>query len=498
VFILTQMNTTEANVVPLEKPTETKVQEEKEDELDLTMLDVDIDPTKEINYDVEVIAEVSVPGEVNPVEAVGIFNSPEQIAQNIPPPPGTNFGTGLAMEMPTAGHASMIGDLGGMGGIHAPGGIAGRSGATRQRLLNESGGNEESEACVARGLRWMALHQASDGNWSLHEFHRNARTEPLPGGRTFVCNCDPGTTRRNDIAATGFGLLPFLGAGITHRPSRANKIDYSKSVMKGLDFLITKQGKDGYFGEGMYSHGLCTIAMCEAYGMTSDPTLKVSAQRAIDYIVRAQDPAGGGWRYSPRSPGDTSVTGWQVMALKSGQMCGLNVPKEALQKVEYYLDAVENSDSGYGYMPQSGSTPTMTAVGLLCRQYLGVSPRNLKLLKGVEIIKKSPPGRTQNMYYEYYATQVMHHMGGKSWNYWNLGPDGTGKGGFRDLLIANQYIDKTGAKGHQTGSWDPLGRGHANDGGRIMSTSLSVLMLEVFYRHLPLYRRDLGVTKPAE
>jgi hypothetical protein len=235
--------------------------------------------------------------------------------------------------------------------------------------------------------------------------------------------------------------------------------------------------------------------------MTSDPTLKYSAQRALDYIAKAQDPAGGGWRYSFGAAGDTSVTGWQLMALKSGQMAGLSVPKTTLRKVEKYLDACESSDpnnssmrtGGYGYLPGSPPTPAMTAVGLLCRQYLGVNPRNPGLQSGIRTLKTLPPGKTNNLYYEYYATQVMHHMGGEDWNFWNLGPDGTGKTGIRDILIAKQ--DKgTGNRVAQAGSWE----GHDHIGGRLGATSLTLLSLEVYYRHLPLYRRDIGVMKKEE
>ena len=50
---------------------------------------------------------------------------------------------------------------------------------------------------------------------------------------------------------------------------------------------------------------------------------------------------------------------------------------------------------------------------------------------------------------------------------------------------------------HLKGSWSPAGDAHASTGGRVMSTSLAILTLEVYYRHLPLYRRDLGGTKTA-
>jgi hypothetical protein len=93
------------------------------------------------------------------------------------------------------------------------GAFAGRTGAARQRMLREGGGNALSEAAVARGLEWLALHPAADGHWSLHEFPRHARDKPLPDGKAFTCNCTGAATRRNDVAATAFGLLPFLGAG---------------------------------------------------------------------------------------------------------------------------------------------------------------------------------------------------------------------------------------------------------------------------------------------
>ncbi len=480
---------------------------------------------------------------------------------SIPPPPGAGGGTGGAVLDPNvSGTGAMAGTIGGMGGFYNPGGFGGRSGATREKMVSEGGGNARSEKAVADGLRWLALHQCSDGRWTLHEFNRHARTEPLGdpngvAGRVVPDNSTPETTRRNDVAATAFGLLPFLAAGITHKPGPRKgwlrtdmtvsgqqftsgtqvqvlssniggfkcrlpvkggkgtidaylttaqvrpQPDYHKGVGMGLRWLVARQSKSGndrgYYGGDMYSHGLATIAMCEAYGLTSDPMLKASAQLALNYIMYAQDPAGGGWRYAARQAGDTSVTGWQLMALKSGQMAGLSVRREVLKKVEKYLDSCEsggrslNDRGGYGYVPGSGPTPAMTAVGGLCRQYLGVNPRNPSLLATVRRIKQVPPG-SGNIYYEYYATQVMHHMGGEAWNFWNLGPDGSGKGGIRDILIAKQDDGRT--RPSQQGSFS----GSDHVGGRLGATSLCLLSLEVYYRHLPLYRRDLGVTKPGD
>jgi hypothetical protein len=237
----------------------------------------------------------------------------------------------------------------------------------------------------------------------------------------------------------------------------------------------------------MYAHGLATIALCEAYALSADPALKAPAQKAIDYIIAAQEPAGGGWRYQPRSGNDTSVTGWQLMALKSGQMGGLKVGNRVMNGAEKWLDSVEAKDgTGYGYVgPQK--TPTMTAVGLLCRQYMGWSPRNPRLRDGIAYLGKHTPGTNaelKSMYFNYYATQVMHHMGGKDWTDWN--PK------MRDLLVNAQDQGKDEKHAHQAGSWDPKGDAHGAQGGRLMQTSLSLLTLEVYYRHLPIYRRDAG------
>jgi hypothetical protein len=182
-----------------------------------------------------------------------------------------------------------------------------------------------------------------------------------------------------------------------------------------------------------------------------------------------------------------------LIGLKSGQMAGLNVSGRTLQKVGRFLDQVETKEKGgYSYLPGGEATEAMTAVGLLCRQYLGTNPRNPGLLAGVKYLRGKPPGTTGNLYYEYYATQVLHHMGGEHWQLWNLGPAGTGKGGVRDSLLAKQ--DKgVGGRAHQAGSWATDG-GSAG-GGRMMATSLSLLTLEVYYRHLPLYRREAGMMK---
>ena len=342
----------------------------------------------------------------------------------------------------------------------APGMFSGRDAEARKKLAESEGGSEGSEEAVELGLRWMAKHQDKDGHWSLVQFHAAGE-----------CNgqCSRPGSVPSDAAGTGFGLLPFLGAGYTHQSGK-----YKTTVKDGLDWLIADQTKEGTFlhcqGGTLYAHGIASIAMCEAYAMTKDPKLKVPAQRAIDYMVKAQH-GQGGWRYSPGMAGDTSVTGWQVIALRSAQQGGLRFPKDVMPKVSKFLDSVQTDEKGggYAYTPGGGATPNMVAEGLLCRIYTSWKSKRPGLEAGVQYLLAHPPQTGGEFYYWYYATQVMHHYGGDPWEEWN--PP------MRDLLI-----DLQATEGHESGSWAPPG-GHDGSGGRIYATSLALLTLEVYYRH---------------
>jgi hypothetical protein len=241
----------------------------------------------------------------------------------------------------------------------------------------------------------------------------------------------------------------------------------------------------------LYSHGIASIALCEAYGMTRDPALKEPAQKAIDFIVAAQSPEGG-WRYAPGVGSDTSVSGWQVMALKSGQLAGLKVPADCLKRVERWLDYAHPRDdkSRYIYRPQSNlehqntASPTMTAEGLLMRLYLGWKPDNADLLRGADYLLENLPayrGDQRNSYYWYYATYLLVHVKGERWTTWN--------DRLKKLLIETQEN-----QGPLRGSWNPWGGVPDRWGmqaGRIYNTAIHVLMLETDYRKLPLYTEDV-------
>ena len=165
-------------------------------------------------------------------------------------------------------------------GMPLAGTFFGRSGSTREKVLREGGGTKGSEAAVARGLKWLVRQQLTDGHWELDgDF-------PDQGGK-------------NDIAGTAFGLLPSP-APVTPNWISKNSTDnpFDKPIEKVLWYLTRKQDKEGNFGGGMYSHGLATIAVCEAYGLSQDPALRKASQMAVNYILAAQHDAAS-MRYRP-------------------------------------------------------------------------------------------------------------------------------------------------------------------------------------------------------
>ena len=229
--------------------------------------------------------------------------------------------------------------------------------------------------------------------------------------KTYAQQCKPGTRPAPapgdipaDAGATAMGLLPFLAAGQTHK----SKGPYKDTVYKGIAWLIRNQQPDGNLAKGaqqmMYSHGLATIALCEAYGLTGDKEVGHAAQGAVNFILNAQNAADGGWRYNPGDPGDTSVVGWQLMALKSAHMAGLDVGGRVAGRPSP-APASGWIRSPYTMAPSIPTSPaeppsnTMTSVGLLCRQYLGAKRDNPMLTGGMAYLMNHLPdeGMSQHL-----------------------------------------------------------------------------------------------------
>lgn len=302
-----------------------------------------------------------------------------------------------------------------------------------------------TEDAVAAGLQWLA-RQERDGHWRLDRPYRN------------------------DIAATAFALLPLLAAG--ENPGRTDVLHpYGRAVERGLKFLVSQQKADGAFTGEMYGHALATRTVCLAYERTKEPALKAPAQKALDFIVKAQH-EGGGWRYNPGQTGDTSVTSYQVSALAAGRRAGLTVPDETLTRAGKYLDQVVSADlSGYSYVPGSQATPTMSAAGQLCRLELGAKADDKGLVAWADSLRQGAVLKKDNLdlYYLHYATRAMRGRGGDDWKRWEQL--------VRQPVLQRQEQDVRRAV--QAGSWPPDEGGTGKAGGRLMATSLALMTLQV-------------------
>ena len=349
--------------------------------------------------------------------------------------------------------------------------IEGRKPQSRQRLALERGGNADSEAAVELALEWLAAHQKPNGSWSL------VHTTEACGN---YCT-HPGSPERYEPAATGLALLAFLGAGYAHREGK-----YADVVKKGVYFLLQVMEETSHGGsflysspQGMYNQGVASFALCEAYQLSRDESLRGPATKAIQFIVYAQNDQGG-WGYLPKRPGDLTITGWQTMALKSADGAEIYIPAHTIVRIDKFLDSQTDKEKiFYGYTAP-GKSETCTAIGLLLRLFRNWPNSDPRVLSGVAFLEDQGIS-AHDIYRNYYATLLMYHVGGPTFQAWNPR--------MRDSLVRTQN-----RAGHAKGSWyfdDKYGE----VGGRLYTTAMAAMTLEVYYRFSPIY---LNSERPFE
>jgi hypothetical protein len=345
-----------------------------------------------------------------------------------------------------------------------PGTMASRVGGTaRANAMQMNGGKKESEEAVLKGLRWLVKNQNPDGSWGKG------------GGPT-------------GAAMTGFSILSFLGHGET--PVSA---EFGPTMQKALDWVLKNgQANDGrlsmekqFSQPGVYAHAIVTYGLGEYYTMTKDERVMELLKKAVGYIVEGQGPDGG-WMYSyDKTQSDTSVSGWQIQALKAAHLSGLDIAgvDGALDKAMLNLQRVRGKNGGFGYRDAASEKYSLTGAGVLCT-YFWKQEKDKMVRDGIEYImdhtKKDFPVEYKHdkadLYAWYYNTQACLMVGGAAWNTWNRL--------FQMEIVKNQNPD---------GSWPPLAGKSAGgelqrapEGmGPFYRTNLCILMLEVYYRYMP-------------
>jgi hypothetical protein len=382
-----------------------------------------------------------------------------------------------------------------------------RTAPRKEALILELGGTPETEAAVQAGLDWLVRHQAADGSWSSACLGPK-RDQPLsrcaePGP---PCS-DPGSDY--SMAQTGLALLALQAPGhydFNERP-------YSPQVRRGLEWMAARQDPAGalvgpnsgtapsYRTYFMYEHAIASFALAEAcavrkaLGEGPDPQLDRAARKAIGFIV-AQQHDDGGWRYKTdkKEQSDTSVSGWAMLALKSALEAGLPVSPKTVARTRDFFRKCETEDGKTGYKdPSSTRSDALTAVGVLVHLLLLKEHDSPLVRKAVPYLDSRAETHARmihagqaEFYTLYNVTLALYQAGGDHWEHWNHE--------IRDAVVENQIA----VPGCLRGSWSPQSTNGASVGGRIYSTALGTLILEVYYRYARKPGQGPDATSAAE
>ncbi len=380
----------------------------------------------------------------------------------------------------------------GMIGVGGPaGGMYGsRVGVGKNRSKSKMGPvGKSAEIATDAGLRWLKKHQSPNGQWSATRYFQNC---------TDALKCEPGkdVSGDEDVAMTGYAILCFLGGGYDHKTP--NK--YRQVVKKGIEYLLSTQKQDGLMGERNYEHPVATMALVEAYGMTSDPELRKPSQLAVDMILARQaklkddEYSRLGWDYvRPNSKrNDISVSGWNVMALKSAFASGLNVG-EGIAGSKKFLEGAwkaanpsweklsdpytDKSIFPYTWDAEENTTQRdhLSFVGATCAVFLGHRSGDIMLetmLNDAEERWIKSGAYKKNNYACYYLSLTQFQAGGERWKL------------CLDTIIPHTIQTQRKTEDCFDGSWDYQGQSwHGADVGRVLSTVYNILNLQVAYRY---------------
>lgn len=310
------------------------------------------------------------------------------------------------------------------------------------------------DSAITRGLEFLAQKQQPDGAFEVN------------GPK---------------LAITGLATMAFMANG--HVPGDGR---YGPTVRRSLDLLVQRFPEDGYVGKvdggRMYGQGIVVLTLAEAYGIERDlerrQKIKKVLVKAVEVILAAQNVQkdvnnAGGWRYEPVSAdSDLSLSGWNMLALRSCNNIGVTVQRECVDRAaSYVLRCYNKGSSGFAYQPSGAVSPAMTGVGVLnlCLMDRASAPE----VAGASdyITKLTLNDDTRFSYYSfYYVTHAAYQLGDAVWGKtWKMSSD---------HLVSRQQED---------GGWPQSRSGE--EPGRIYATAMAVLTLSTPNALLPVNQR---------
>lgn len=447
-------------------------------------------------------------------------NDPQQGALTKLDQSGSSQGTLPTQNIPSESMSSQLG------------GRAGRKADTYKS------GYSNAEPTVEAGLNWLAHHQLADGGWSFE--HRIGECQGRCGDPGTMVEARIAATGLALLPFLGAGYNHMEGP--YHR-TIAGGLRYLMARESKIGSLWEPGGQ--MYGHGIATLALCeavgvakeavnqpaaaggpnnfSLGNKDPNGPQIDPKEKAqekkeqqrqqaldkalridpraltdAARRAIRFILQAQN-VEGGWRYQPGQAGDMSVAGWQIMALASGQQAGFGFDPATRNRAVNYMKLSGGDyqgDENYGRIPtvfaylppvheKNGTarvSQATTAIGLLALIYMGVHPQHPGMEVAVQRLVQSGPN-LGNMYYTYYANQVLYQHGGNEWETWRQ-------------MCEPRLMACQAKVGHLEGSWQLFGDLGASKGGRTYSTVMALLCLEENYRHMRIFNQALGKNQP--
>jgi hypothetical protein len=373
----------------------------------------------------------------------------------------------VAKEMPLQNQAqneAILGVLNGLGQSVGNGSeiglIKSRRGPGKDEAIKKHKVKKESLNAVEKGLKWLAEHQSKDGSWDVEKYEGQSNHKSIE-------------------AVSAAAVLAFLGNGHSERQG-----GYKKNVMKSVRYLnkaVSAKFNKPHFGRN-YGSALILMALSESSMFGSSSITKKNANAIAAMFV--DQFSGKGWHYNG-SGTDLSVSGWIALGLKSALAAELPVmkSKKGLDVMEQYkvwiTQSATSDETGMGYYNGGrGGSPHMTWVGMFQRRFLGFGDEDLFLKKAALHSEKWVDsgkwvGRDQmgDIYGIYYGTLACFYNGGKLWKKWDRS--------MNHSLVGSQCVGSVKELG---GSWNPTVGHTAKSGGRVLTTALSVLCLEVYYR----------------